>query len=209
MHCDKIDGATVLAEVCAAVAADELVAAAAILRGKLPLQPVPRVNGSVPLSRRIAVFLRDGFICRYSGQRVLLPAAMMLLAKVLPEQFPWHQNWRMDVCHSAFWELSAEVDHIEPRARRGTHNIDNLVTVTPLVNKSKAHSHLSSLAWSLHPVGSLHEWDGKAGWFLAEAQKRPKLLTPMMRETRRLLERMPGTRFTRQPAIDFDPSASV
>ena len=155
------------------------------------------------------MFVRDGFICRYSGQRVLLPAAMMLLAKVLPEQFPWHQNWRMDACHSAFWELSAEVDHVEPRARRGTHDIDNLVTVAPLVNKSKAHSHLSSLGWKQHPAGSLDEWDGKAGWYLAEARKRPKLLTPMMRETRRLLERMPGTRFTRQPAIDFNSGAAA
>ena len=63
MRRDKIDGATVLAEVCAAVAADELGSAAAILREKLPFQPVPRVIGSVPLSRRIAVFVRDGFIC--------------------------------------------------------------------------------------------------------------------------------------------------
>ncbi|MFZ1427770.1 MAG: hypothetical protein WAS21_13460 [Geminicoccaceae bacterium] len=48
------------------------------------------------------MFTRDGFVDRYSGERLVFPGTLRLLAKLLPNEFPFHSNWRTDACHFAF-----------------------------------------------------------------------------------------------------------
>ena len=65
----------------------------------------------VPEARRytevqsLRVFRRDGFIDRYSGQKLFFAGVLRLLSGVLPDEFPFHQNWKMAETHSAYWEL--------------------------------------------------------------------------------------------------------
>jgi hypothetical protein len=37
----------------------------------------------------------------------------------LPERFPFHPNWKTDVTHPAYWEVSATIDHLTPVTRGG------------------------------------------------------------------------------------------
>jgi len=63
--------------------------------------------------------LWDGFIDRYSGQRLVFPGALRLLSHLLPAQFPFHTNWKTDSCHLAFYELFPTIDHVVPISRGG------------------------------------------------------------------------------------------
>lgn len=58
------------------------------------------------------LFVRDGFIDRYRGTRLVYPPTLRLISEELPEQFPYHRNWKMSETHHAFWELTPTVDHI-------------------------------------------------------------------------------------------------
>ena len=51
------------------------------------------------------VFIRDGFVDRYSGQRLVFPGALRLLSIILPVEFPAHPNWKMCSSPILSWEL--------------------------------------------------------------------------------------------------------
>src|ERR1700761_3356984 len=74
------------------------------------------------------VFLRDGFIDRYSGQKLLFPGLIKLLTFEFPDIFKYHKNWKMAETHSIYWELFPTIDHLIPIARGGKDIENNWVT---------------------------------------------------------------------------------
>src|SRR5262249_18305201 len=90
-------------------------------------------EGAKPKRRRhpellkMTVFVGDGFIARYSGPRLFQPAALRIISCRLPNEFPYHPNWKHGHCHPIYWELSATVDHIMPIASKGTDHESNLI----------------------------------------------------------------------------------
>lgn len=123
------------------------------------------------------LFVRDGFVDRYSGDRLVFPAALRLISYILPDEFPSHPNWKMSETHIAFWELFPTVDHVVPVARGGEDVEQNWVTTSMLRNSAKAHWTLEELDWKLHPAGDVSEWDGLMGWFLDYVEMNPKFLS--------------------------------
>jgi hypothetical protein len=85
---------------------------------------------------------------------------------LLPEAFPFHPNWKMDLTHPAFWELYPTIDHVLPIARGGIDSEKNWVTTSQLRNSAKANWTLEELSWKLVPPGNVDEWDGLIGWFV-------------------------------------------
>ena len=124
----------------------------------------------------VQVFVRDGFLDRYSGKRLIFPPVLRLLSHRLPTAFPYHPNWKMDSCHIAYWELTPTVDHVLLVARGGSDNSANWVTTSMLRNSAKSNWTLDELGWSLVPAGNGAEWDGLVGWFLDYIQQNPSLL---------------------------------
>jgi hypothetical protein len=122
------------------------------------------------------VYQRDGFVDRYSGRRLVFPAALRVMSRLLPDEFPHHPNWRMDACHFAYYELSAVVDHVRPQARGGTNDMANLVTTSTLRNSAKSNFTLEELSWELLEDDKLSKWDGMTGWFFEIAERQPQLL---------------------------------
>jgi hypothetical protein len=94
-------------------------AAAKLLRESYPFEPVPATRRGYGPREATQVFLRDGFVDRYSGARLLFVPALRVISQVLPEQFPYHPNWKTDRTHMAYWELAATVDHVQPVTRGG------------------------------------------------------------------------------------------
>jgi hypothetical protein len=43
------------------------------------------------------VFVRDGFMDRYTGERLVFPQVLRTLSAELPGEFPYHPNWKTDV----------------------------------------------------------------------------------------------------------------
>ena len=53
--------------------------------------------------QKMKQFKRDGFIDRYSGQKLVNPGFLKVLSYYMPEEFPYHSHWKMEECHNAYW----------------------------------------------------------------------------------------------------------
>jgi hypothetical protein len=151
------------------------VEAAATLSNEYPFAPsaaTKRAYGRVESTR---VFIRDGFIDRYSGQRLVFPPVLRILSVRIPEACPFHPNWKTSVTHSSYWELSATVDHVVPVSRGGEDAEQNWITTSMARNSAKLSWTVEELGWSIYPAGEMTEWDGLLGWFLEYTAENPGL----------------------------------
>ena len=152
--------------VCESLLAGDFAAASATARSDYPFVPAQSTGRKYTESQCTAVFVRDGFIDRYSGEQLVFPGALRLLSRLLPSEFPFHSNWKMTETHMAYWELFPTVDHIIPIARGGADDDSNWVTTSMLRNSAKSNWTLEELGWDLVPPGDFKQWDGLLGWFL-------------------------------------------
>jgi 5-methylcytosine-specific restriction endonuclease McrA len=172
-HRDKAD---VLAEALADLSrGDERSARHRISTG-YAFEPRIRTKRSWSSLRALAIFRRDGFVDRYSGERLVYPGALRVLSKLLPEAFPAHPNWKMSETHFAYWELFPTLDHVVPIGRGGSDSEENLVTTSFLRNQAKGSWTLEELGWTLHPPGALDKWDGLMNATCSLVAARPSLL---------------------------------
>ena len=141
-------------------------AARDLLRAEYPFIAVTPEGRRYTEVQSLQVFLRDGFVDRYSGQPLVFPGVLRLLSRLLPQEFPFHPNWKMAETHPAYWELFPTIDHVLPVSRGGVDGDVNWVTTSMVRNAAKANWTLEELGWSLRPVGSLVDWDGLMGSFL-------------------------------------------
>jgi hypothetical protein len=161
-----VDKAGVIAKVCDALGTGDRVTAAAVARSEYPFEPRIASGRRYNKATVTQLFSRDGFIDRYSGNKLVFPGALLLLSRLLPEEFPAHPNWKMSESHFMYWELWPTVDHVVPVARGGNDDPSNWVTTSMLRNAAKGHWTLEELEWKLVPAGQLADWDGLSGWFL-------------------------------------------
>lgn len=172
-----VDKAEVLARVATVIDTGDMDSGREILQADYPFAPVIKSGRRYTDRQCLHLFYRDGFLDRYSGQRLVNPGALRLLSALLPEDFPAHPNWLMSKTHFAFWELFPTIDHLEPVARGGVDDASNWVCTSMLRNSAKAHWTIQELGWSLHPPGVHTDWDGLTGWFVRYLQNHPDLLT--------------------------------
>jgi hypothetical protein len=151
----------IIAKVCSNLTNGDPRQSAEILRENYPFTPPVYGSRNYSELQKTKIFLRDGFIDRYSGKRLVFPGTLKILSTELPEEFPYHPNWKQDSCHIGWWDLCPTVDHIVPIARGGKAIESNYVTTSMLYNSIKSNFTLDELGWSLHPVGKLDEWDGQ------------------------------------------------
>jgi hypothetical protein len=178
-----VDKAAVLVDVCDALSGNRPGEAGEILRERYRFVPLANVGRHYSLVQMLRIFRRDGFVDRYSGERLVCVAALRLISKRLPVQFPFQTNWRMDACHIAFWDLAPTIDHIRPVSRGGPDDVDNWATTSMLRNSAKSNFTLEELGWALHPPGDPNLWDGLLGWFIGQARAEPAILNdPYLRQ---------------------------
>ena len=115
---------------------------------------------SYTLTERMQQFLKDGFIDRYSGKRLVNPGILKVISTYFPEEFPFQPHWKMTDTHIAYWELSPTIDHVYPIAKGGHDNQENWVTTSMKNNSIKSNYTIEEIGWSLYPTGSIEEWDG-------------------------------------------------
>lgn len=186
------DRALALARVAACYSQEGEDAATSLLQSEYPFDPLVPVRRSYGRKAMLQVFVRDGFRDRYRGERLVFPGALHLLSWRLPSAFPYHPHWKVDLTHSANWQLCATIDHVVPVSRGGEDAESNRVTTSMLRNSSKAHWTLEELGWTLYPEGSFAEWDGFLGWFVDEvvrsdSEAQPAHIQEWLRVARRLV----------------------
>jgi hypothetical protein len=166
----------VLVDICEALVSNKLNKARAIIAKELPYQPPKKLKRYFSEYKATEIFLRDGFIDRYSGNKLVFPPVLRLISEIFPEAFPFQTHWKLSECHIAYWHLSATLDHIIPTARSGDDSDDNLVTTSMLKNITKSIWLLEELGWELFPPGKMTEWDGLTRWFRDYVTKNPEYL---------------------------------
>lgn len=116
--------------------------------------------------QKMEQFQCDGFIDRYSGQKLLNPGLLKILSYYMPDVFPYHAHWKMEKCHNAYWEFVPTVDHIYPVALGGIDSKENWATTSMLHNSIKSNWTLEQLNWQLHEPGNYKVWDGLTMLFI-------------------------------------------
>lgn len=171
-----MDKSKVISEICSSLDEDNKEKCVEIIREEYPFNYIKYEKRSYTKSKLTSIFIRDGFIDRYSGQRLIFPAVLRILSKEFPEDFPYHSNWKMNECHLAYWELYPTVDHLVPIARGGNNEDDNLVCTSMLRNSAKSNFTLEELGWVVLEPGEFTEWDGLIHWFIDYVEKNGDIL---------------------------------
>ena len=161
-----VDKTVTIKHICKALLEGRNTEAKKIARNQYPFQPLFRKRRNYSLHQSMQVFVRDGFIDRYSGQRLIFPGVLRLLSIFLPDEFPFQKNWKMTETHIAYWELYPTIDHVVPIARGGNDDKSNWVTTSMLRNTAKSNWTLSELGWVLLQPGKMTTWDGFTYLFL-------------------------------------------
>lgn len=159
------DKASIIESICNAIVRGDNGAVAAAVR-EYPFAAQTNAGRAYTAVEATRVFVRDGFVDRYSGARLVHPAVLRLVSKLLPREFPFHRNWKMTETHPAYWELTPTVDHIVPVARGGADSAENWLTTSMLRNAAKANWTLGELGWSLLAPGNFSDWDGLTRWWV-------------------------------------------
>ena len=115
---------------------------------------------------KLRIFIRDGFIDRYSGKKLLVPSILKVLSFYFPKDFPYQEHWKMSETHIAYWELIPTIDHILPISVGGENSMENCVTTSMKNNSIKSNWTLDQLGWKLYTSGSNNDWDGLIGLFI-------------------------------------------
>lgn len=152
--------------ICNSLLAGDPQTAAATARSGYPFAAPESTGRAYTESQCTTIFIRDGFIDRYSGTHLVFPGTVRLLSRLLPSEFPFHPNWKMTETHMVYWELFPTIDHIVPVARGGADDETNWVTTSMVRNSAKANWTLEELGWQLMPPGDFRQWDGLLGWFI-------------------------------------------
>jgi len=166
----------VIESACDAIGAGKITDAKNIVVNDYPFTRLQNAERKYSEKQKSRIFLRDGFIDRYSGGRMIFPPVLRLLSLLMPEEFPFHKNWKMSECHIGYWQLLPTIDHIIPVSRGGKDEESNMVCTSQLRNSAKANWLLEELGWETHEPGSLNEWDGLLTWFMAYAKSAPDIL---------------------------------
>ena len=151
--------------------------AKSIILNNFPHDPKVREKRNYTEKESLEIFIRDGFIDRYSGEKLLFPVALRILSLNLPIEFPYQSNWKTTETHIAYWHYHPTVDHILPIARGGSNSKGNLITTSQLRNSAKSHWLLEEIGWELYPEGNLKEWDGLMKLSLQFVDQNPHLLS--------------------------------
>lgn len=129
-----------------------------------PHQYIEYEARSMPVEEKLKIYIRDGFIDRYSGSKLLFPGVLRIISQELGEVFPFHVNWKMSDCHIAYWKMMPTCDHILPIARGGKDIPENIVTTSQIMNSAKSNFLLEEIGFTLHEPGDIKEWDGMISW---------------------------------------------
>jgi hypothetical protein len=170
------DHSRTVANICDALTRGDRETASQIARDDYPFAPIHATKRRYTELQSARLFVRDGFVDRYSGSHLVFPATLRLLSQLLPEEFPAHPNWKMSESHIAYWELFPTVDHVVPIARGGADTEENWVTTSMLRNSAKSNWTMEELGWQLSPPGDIRQWDGLMSWFFRYVENHPSVL---------------------------------
>lgn len=147
-----------------------------IINENYPFVPTRSKGRHYTIKQMVAQFFRDGFIDRYTGNRLLNPGILRILSEFLPNAFPYQAHGKTDECHIAYWDYQPTIDHIYPVSLGGKDTPENWATTSMRNNLAKSNSTLEQIGWTLKSPGDIHNWDGLSKTFIEIVEENPSLL---------------------------------
>lgn len=167
------NGAEIIERVVSAVTSGSDDLARSILVKEYPLvPPCEKESRAYSQLQALEVFIRDGFIDRYNGHRLVYPSVLYALADRFPGEFPLGGGKRKS--HSAHWDLFPTIDHLVPVAKGGKDASSNWVTTSMTTNMAKSDTPLEVLGWEVCEPGKFEEWDGLCSWYAEYINQNPE-----------------------------------
>jgi hypothetical protein len=170
------DKSIVISEIVSVLLEDNKAMAKAIICQEYPHKYYEIEKRTYSMSQKMNQFMSDGFIDRYTGEKLLNPGILKIISCYFPEEFPYHPHWKMTETHSAYWELIPTIDHIYPIAKGGVDDAKNWVTTSMKNNSIKSNYTIDEIHWKLYPKGNTADWDGLTTLFLQLVEKDKELL---------------------------------
>lgn len=148
-----------------------------IIKDNYPFNRLAPTERKYTDKQKMEQFVKDGFIDRYSGQKLLNPGILKVLSYYMPKDFPYHAHWKMEECHNAYWELVPTVDHIYPVALGGADAAENWASTSMIHNSIKNNWTLEQLQWKLYDAGDFQDWDGLTYLFIKLVEENGSMLS--------------------------------
>jgi 5-methylcytosine-specific restriction endonuclease McrA len=164
----------IIASVCSLLGKGAPDAAAHLLRRDYPFAPEEVTVRRYGPVESTCVYIRDGFIDRYTGAQLIFPPSCASFPPCFHPSSPSIRTGRRLRYTPLFANLGATVDHLVPVTRGGADDESNWVTISMARNSAKMNWTLDELRWTLHPPGDVREWDGMMRWFLEYIKEHPE-----------------------------------
>lgn len=161
-----MDKITIIKQSAKSILTGNIESAKNVINKEYPFKKLKPEGRSYTDKEKYEQFVRDGFIDRYTGEKLVNPGLLKVLSYYMPDAFPYQSHWKMEECHSAYWELVPTIDHIIPIAIGGEDNPSNYATTSMLHNSVKSNWTLEQLNWKLYPAGDINEYDGLTDLFV-------------------------------------------
>ena len=171
-----MDKGLIISNITAMLLCDNPGVAKQIICEQYPHEQIEIEKRSYTLEQKMNLFINDGFIDRYTGEKLLNPGILKVITYYFPEDFPYHPHWKMSETHNAYWELVPTLDHIYPIAKGGQDHESNWVTTSTKNNSIKSNYTIDEIHWKLHPKGDIKEWDGLTNVLIQLIDKDKNLL---------------------------------
>ena len=156
----NIDKSIIISDVATMLLMNNHTSAREIINKDYPHEHFEIEKRTYTLEQKMRQFINDGFIDRYTGNKLLNPGILKIISHYFPEDFPYHPHWKMSETHIAYWELIPTLDHIYPIAKGGQDYEKNWVTTSMKNNSIKSNYTIDEIHWSLYPKGDIADWDG-------------------------------------------------
>lgn len=137
-----------------------------LIRDVYPHKNIVPEKRTYTMREKMEQFLDDGFVDRYSGERLINPGVLKIITHYCAEEFPYDAHWKMTKTHIAYWDMIPTVDHIVPISQGGVDNRTNWATTSMRNNSIKSNYSLEDINWKLFPKGDLNVWDGLSEFLL-------------------------------------------
>ena len=86
------DKSAVISNITSLLLDDNETAAKTIIRQEYPHKHVEIEKCTYTMTQKMNQFMRDGFIDRYSGKKLLNPGILKIISYYFPDEFPYHPH---------------------------------------------------------------------------------------------------------------------
>lgn len=114
---------------------------------------------------RLAIFMRDGFIDRYFGDKLIFSGTLRIISLIMPDIFPYQSHGDTKLCHQSWWDLHTSISHITPTVIGGSDSTENLLCASNRHTFQIKSSTPEEVGWKVISAGNLEDWDGTLSWY--------------------------------------------